>query len=173
MLKGYEEGSFIRGTGLSFGNLQKQQKTRKDSLTSKIIDDPRCVTLQNTMHEKTPKSNEIDSGNRCSTPRKKNYKKVTVSNSAPRNKWIESNKELFEDECEQRHDINSVKRSAELQQTINNVKRDHTKINLIERKIFELSQMPMGAEESVKWKLLNLLNALVKFSIKRTLHAGA
>ena len=76
MLKGYEEGSFIGGTGRSFGNLQQRQKVREDSLTSKIIEDPRCVTSQNIMHEKTPKSYKIDSDDGCSPPKKKKYKKV-------------------------------------------------------------------------------------------------
>ena len=138
MLKGYEEGSFIGGTGPSFDNLQQRQKAREDSLTSKIIDDPRCVTSQNIMHEKTPKSYKIGSDDGCSPPRKKKYKKVkkperiTVSKSVSRNKWKESNSELSEDECEQRRGNKPVKRSADLQEAINNTKRDQTKINLID-----------------------------------------
>ena len=75
MLKGYGEGSFIGGTGTSFGNLQKRKKAREDSLTSKIIEDPRCVTSHNIMHEKTPRNYKIDSDDGCSSPRKKNTKK--------------------------------------------------------------------------------------------------
>ena len=143
MLKGYEEGSFTGGTGPSFGNLQQRQKARDDSLTSKIIEDPRCVTSQDVMHEKTPKSYEIDSDDGCSPPRKKKYKKVkkpervTVSNSASRNKWKESNSELSEDECEQRRGNKRVKRSAtgrrpttgqdNRPRPINNAKRGHIK----------------------------------------------
>ena len=40
--------------------------------------------------------------------------------------------EHSEDECEQRRGNKHVKRSADLQQGINNAKRDHTKINLID-----------------------------------------
>ena len=92
MLKVYEEGSFTGETGPSFGNLQQRQKAREDSLTSKIIEDPRCVTSQNIMREKTPKRYEIGSDDGCSPRRKKKYKKlkkperVTVSKSASRKK---------------------------------------------------------------------------------------
>ena len=85
------------------------------------------------MHEKTPRNYKINSDDRYSSPRKKKYKKVkkrekvTVSKSAPRNKWRERNSELSKDECEQRRGNKRVKRSADLQQTINNAKRDYTK----------------------------------------------
>ena len=143
MLKGYGEGSFIGGTGPSFGNLQKWQKAREDSLTSKIIEDPKRVTSQSIMHEKTPRNYEIDSDDGCSPPRKKKHKKVkkrekvTVSKSAPHNKWKESNSELSEDGCEQRRGNKHVKRSADLQKGINNAKKDHTKINLIDTRYKE------------------------------------
>ena len=97
-----------------------------------MIEDPRCVTSQNIMHEKTPRNYKIDSDDGCSSPRKKKREKVTVSKSAPRNKWKESNSELSEDECEQRRGNKRVKRSTDLQQAINNAKKDHTKINLID-----------------------------------------
>ena len=55
MLKDYNDRSFIGGTGPFFGNLRQRQKAQEDSLTSKIIDDLRCVTSQNVMQEKSTK----------------------------------------------------------------------------------------------------------------------
>ena len=75
MLKVYGEGSFIGRTGLSFVNLQKRQKAREKSLTFKVIEDPRCVTSQNIMLEKTPRNYKIDLDNGCLPPWKNNTKK--------------------------------------------------------------------------------------------------
>ena len=61
----------------------------------------------------------------------KKPKRVTVSKSGSC-KWRESNSELSEDECEQRCGNKCVKRSADLQQAIENAKCDHTKLNLID-----------------------------------------
>ena len=107
-------------------------------MTSKIIDDLRCVTSQNIMHEKTPKSYEIDSDDEYLSQNKKEIQKikkieiVTVSKAVSRNKWKESNSELSEDEREQTRGNKRVKGSADLQQAIYNAKRDHTKMNLID-----------------------------------------
>ena len=184
MLKDYEEGSFIGGTGPSFGNLQQRQKAREDSLTSKIIEDPRCVTSQNIMHEKTPKSFEIDSDDGCSPPRKKKYKKVkkpervTVSMSASRNKRKESFSELSKDECEQRRGNKRVKRSADLQQAINNAKRDHTKTNLIDNghegkylKWFTVSSAN-GRGRNYKVEIAESIECTCEFFNQKTLYAS-
>ena len=124
---------------LFFGNLRQRQKAQEDSLTSKIIDDLRCVTSENIMHEKTLKSFEIDSDDEYLSQNKKEIQKikkkteiVTVSKAVSRNKRKESNSELSEDEREQTHVNKRVKCSADLQQAIYNAKRDHTKMNLID-----------------------------------------
>ena len=65
------------------------QKAREDSLTSKIIKNPRCVTLQKIMlkkHQKVTKKPE----------------RVTDRKSTSRNKWEGSIGGLSEDECEQK-----------------------------------------------------------------------
>ena len=76
MLKGFKDRSFIGGTGPFFGNLRQRQKTQEDSLTSKIIDDLRCVTSQNIMQEKSPKSYEIDSDDEYLSQNKKEIQKI-------------------------------------------------------------------------------------------------
>ena len=76
MLKGYSGRSFIGGTGPFFSNLQQRQKTQEDSLTSKIIDDLRCVTSQNIMQEKSRKSYEIDSDDEYLSQNKKEIQKI-------------------------------------------------------------------------------------------------
>ena len=75
-LKGFKDRSFIGGTGPFFGNLRQRQKAKEDSLTSKIIDDLRCVTSQTIMHEKTPKSYEIDSDDEYLSQNKKEIQKI-------------------------------------------------------------------------------------------------
>ena len=138
MLKGYNDRSFIGGTGPLFGNLQQRQKAQEDSLTSKIIDDLRCVTSQNIMQEKSRKSYEIDSDDEYLSQNKKEIQKikkketVTVSKAFSRDKWKESNSGLSEDEREETRANKRVKGSADLQQAIYNAKRDHTKMNLID-----------------------------------------
>ena len=76
MLTGFRDRSFIGGTSPFFGNLWQQQKTQEDSLTSKTIDDLRCVTPQNIMHEKIPKSYEIDSDHEYLSQNKKEMQKI-------------------------------------------------------------------------------------------------
>ena len=76
MLKGFKDRSFIGGTGPFFGNLRQRQKAKEDSFTSKIIDDLRCVTSDNIMHEKTPKSYEIDSDDEYLSQNEKEIQKV-------------------------------------------------------------------------------------------------
>ena len=76
MLKGYNNRSFIGGTGPFFGNLRQRQKAQEDSLTSKIIDDLRCVTSQNIMQEKSRKSYEIDSDDEYLSQNKKEIQKI-------------------------------------------------------------------------------------------------
>ena len=162
---------------LFFGNLQQRQKAQEDSLTSKIIDDLRCVTSENIMQKKNTKKLWdwlwwwiLVSKWKRNT---KNYKKteiVTVSKAVSRNKWKESNSELSEDEREQTRGNNCVKGSADLQQAIYNAKRDHTKMNLIdngyEGKCLNWFTVSSASGRSINWKLLNLLNALVNFSMK-------
>ena len=136
------------------------------------------------MHEKTSKSSEIDSDDGCLPPRKKKYKKVkktervTVSKSASRNKWKESNSELSEDECEQRRVNKRVKRSADLQQAINNAKRDHTKINLINTghegkylKWFTVSSAN-GCGTKYKVEIAESIKCTCEFFNQKTLHAS-
>ena len=75
MLKGFKDIIYWRNWSF-FGNLLQRQKTQEDSLTSKIIDDLRCVTSQNIMHEKTPKSYEIDSDDEYLSQNKKEIQKI-------------------------------------------------------------------------------------------------
>ena len=138
MLKSYNDRSFIGGTDPFFGNLRQLQKAQEDSLTSKIIDDVRCVTSQNIMHEKLPESYEIDSDDETCLKIKKKYEKlkktetVTVSKAVSRDKWKESNSGLSEDERKETRGNKRVKGSADLKQAIYNAKRDHKKMNLID-----------------------------------------
>ena len=76
MLKGYNDRSFIGWTDPFFGNLRQRQKAQEDSLTSKIIDDLRCVTSQNIMQEKSPKSYEIDPDDEYLSQNKKEKQKI-------------------------------------------------------------------------------------------------
>ena len=76
MLKGYNDRSFIGGTGPFFGNLRQRQKAQEDSLTSKIIDDLRCLTSQNIMQGKSPKSYETDSDDEYLSQNKKEIQKT-------------------------------------------------------------------------------------------------
>ena len=76
MLKGYKDRSFIGGTGPFFGNLRLRAKGTRGQFDLQNHRDQRCVTLQNIMHEKSPKSYEIESDDEYLSQDEKEIQKI-------------------------------------------------------------------------------------------------